>query len=382
MRINSENILLAFSIVLSICILSFSILIFIKANKGEQKPINENNLSLDLSNENVISETTKEEEEEIAIIEVEDYSLSHSAWIPAWDFTNGFKSLEKNRELITTVSPVLYGVNNDGTLVNRKPEEKMLKELLSYCNLNNVRVIPTIASMNIRVMQSLFTSDTYTQKHIELIMEEVRKYNFDGIDIDYEQIRGSEKEGYLSFLGQLGNELGKLDKVLIVTVIAKTRDGGEDTLEAQDWYRIGQIADEVRIMAYDYTLQSSRRAGPIGPLPWIKEVMTYALKNIENDKIVLGVHLYAYLWKEDKASALTKNGVLKIINNPRVQEEYREDIAEGFADYTCSDGSRCILYYQTKQGVAERISLAESYQIKGLSYWRLGGEEDLLQQNP
>lgn len=373
---SKENILLIISVVLSIIIIAFSVYIVLTL---QSKKVSETNLD----EQNIQQEQEQEEVEENIEDEqeVEGVSFSQSAWIPSFDFENGLKSLEVRKETIREVNPVLYGVNNDGTLMNRKPTEESLKNFLSYCKAEGIKVVPTIGSYDFRIMSSVMQSDVYIDKHVQEIISEINKYGYDGIDIDYERIRTTEKDGYLAFLRKLKNELEKIGKDLSVTVFAKTRDNTQDTLYAQDWIEIGKIADKVRIMAYDYTLQTSTIPGPIGPIDWIEEVLMYADGKIPNEKTILGIHLYAYLWKEEKASALTYSAVLNILKNTNIKGEYNTEIGEGYAEYKCSDGSRCILFYQTPQGVKDRIDLAKKYNLVGVTYWRLGGEEKLLEQN-
>jgi len=364
-----ENIVLIISIILSIVIIVFSMYTFL--------PKKDSNTSY--SNE---EETEIEEEVQETILPGQtpkvEYKLLHSAWIPSWDFENGYKSLELNKDLISTVSPVLYGVNNDGTLLNRKPSEEQLNKLFSLCSTYNIKVVPTVGSYDYDIMSNILQSNTYIEKIISEILKEVDQYKYDGIDIDFEKIYSSEKEGYFTFLSRLKEELGKKGKTLSVTVTAKIRDGKVDTLEVQDWERIGGIADEVKIMAYDYTLQTSTTPGPIAPINWVEEVIAYGLERIPKEKMSLGIHLYGYLWKEEKASALTYTSALNIVNNSKINEEYLTDISEGYAKYTCSDGSTCILYYQTKEGVKKRVDIAKKNNLNSVSYWRLGNDSDIL----
>ena len=369
-----ENIFLIISIILSIVILIFSIYTFYPSKDTNPTPTTQQDLTQENTDiEQDFQPTTISEQ----LPEVE-YKLLHSAWIPSWDFENGYKSLELNKYLISTVHPVLYGVNNDGTLLDRKPSKDQLNKLLSLCTTNDIEIVPTIGSYDYKILGSVLQSDLYIEKLIGEILIEVDTYEYDGIDIDFEKIYSSEKEGYFKFLTRLKDELDKKNKTLSVTVVAKIRDGKVDTLEVQDWKRIGDIADEVKIMAYDYTLQTSPTPGPIAPMPWIKEVIVYGLERIPKEKISLGIHLYAYLWKAEKASALTYISALNIVNNVKINEEYLKDISEGYAKYTCSDGSTCILYYQTPLGVKERVDIAKENNLRGVTYWRLGSENGIL----
>lgn len=343
-------------------------------NEISEKEVTES--TMDESNEP--AETEEEEQEEAAV----EYVLKESAWLPPWYFDESFNSLKEHRDILDTVNPVFYSVNSNGTLLDRKPGESVVREFLKYCDDNGIPVIPTIGSYSFNVTNTIFASESAYTKHVENIVAEVEKYNFDGIDIDYEKINREWKENYINFLSLLGQELESRDKLLSVTVFAQWGDSvdyenHEDTIYAQNLSQISEIADQVRVMTYDYTLQSSSTPGPIGPIGWIEEVIEYTLTKVAKEKFWLGVHLYGYRWKDGEATALTPASYKAITTNSNINTQFKEDIAEGYAEYSC-DSSSCYLYYQTKEGVELRRGLATEYGLAGVSYWSIGRDDGLL----
>lgn len=370
-----ENILVIISVLLSILILLFAVYISLPKKEKVQPNIDQSESfeqEKDLQQEESIPEIFQEE------IEEEVFTFTQSAWIPAWDFNNGFESLKLRKENIKRIHPVLYSLNSNGTLMDRKPSEISLNDFLTFTKSENITVIPTIGSYDSKVLNSVLSSDVYIEKNIGEILSEVEKYDFDGIDIDYEKIYTQDRDRYLSYLSLLSSRLKDKGKILSITVSAKTRDSSIDTLYAQDWIEINKIADSVNIMAYDYTLQTSTIPGPIGPIDWIQDVLEYSKGKFDSKKVYLGIHLYSYLWKGEKATALTYSSTEKILANSKIQREYKEDIAEGYASYTCSDGSKCILFYPTKGGIEERINISKEYDLAGVVFWRLGGDGNIL----
>lgn len=311
--------------------------------------------------------------------------LEESAWIPYWGFDLGFDSLQNNLGVIDTVNPVIYTIDGNGTLQKNNISEESIRNLVNYCKENSINVVPTIGSYSYDNLDMLFSSEEIYLKNIQDILSEIEKYKYDGIDLDYELIHTTNQNTYISYITKLQNELKKKDKILSVTVFAQwgnntTYTDHQETREVQEYTKIGDIADEVRIMAYDYTSSLSTTSGPIGPISWIEDILDYATKVIPNEKIFLGIHLYSYEWVGDKVSALTYTTVKSLLSNEYIQSVYKEDIGEGYAKYSCEDGnSICELYYQTKEGVNERREIAKRYNLKGIAYWRLGGELDILQ---
>lgn len=335
--------------------------------------------SLDQENE----EEDDEEEQGKEEISEEKAVLKESGWIPNWGFDLGYESLQNNKEIIDTVMPILYTVDKSGNVISRGVSDININKLLRYCTENNIRVIPTVGSYDFESMKAGFASTQSYTKQINTIVSEVEKYNFDGIDLDYEMINTSEKENYLEFLNALGKELRKRNKILSVTVFPQwdnaTYNDHQETRSVQDYTIIGRYADEVRIMAYDYTLQSSKTPGPIAPVNWVEDILVFATKNIPKEKIWLGIHLYGYQWSSDRTVAFTYTTTESaIINSSGINNIFREDIGEGYAEFSCDDGFLCKTYFQTPKGVEIRRDIAKEYNIAGVAYWRLGGELDIL----
>ena len=328
-------------------------------------------------------DTPKQQEEEIENEEQEPIlELQESGWIPNWAFDLGYESLQNNKDVINTVNPVLYTVNSSGNIVSRGVSEISLNNLLNFSKENNIRVIPTVGSYDYEYMKNSLTNDLVFQNNISTIISEIDKYGFDGIDLDYEMINQTDKDKYIEFIRDLKTELNKKDKTLSVTVFPQwenaTYTDHPETRMSQDYSQIGNIADEVRIMAYDYTLLSSNTPGPIAPLTWVKQILDYATNEIPKEKIWLGIHLYSYEWVKGKTVALTYTSTKNIINNVNIDASFKDDIGEGYAEFGCEGNLRCVMYYQNEQGVEIRRDIAKEYGIAGVSYWRLGGEMDIL----
>jgi spore germination protein YaaH len=349
-----------------------SILFFTNRNKSEND---------DLIIEEIEEEPYEEKEDTEEVEGEEEIVLKESGWIPNWAFDLGFESLKNNYGIIDTVTPVLYSVDKSGNVISRGVSDVKINNLLEYCKENNIRVIPTVGSYDFESMKSALSSQESYTKNINTIVTEIEKYGFDGIDLDYEMISTTEKENYILFLKSLKTELSKRNKVLSVTVFAQwenaTYQDHPETRLVQNYEEIGGTADEVRIMAYDYTYHYQKSPAPVGPINWIRDVLDYATKYIPKEKIWLGVHLYAYQWTSGKIVALTYTSVSSVLSNPSILEIFKEDIGEGYAEYGC-DGGQCIIYYQNNQGVQMRRDIAKEYGIAGVTYWRLGGELDIL----
>lgn len=387
---NFKKILILVTIII---VLSSTIILLISSISNNPK---QNQITTDNVDSSIIGETDLKDSFETNELETFEFTLS--GWIPYWGSTSGLNSLKNNPDLFSSISPVWFEVNKDGSLKTKFPSNK--KEMIDFLNEKNIDVIPAIAMFDHELFTEVLQNPDNLGRHIKSIVDVVVNNNFDGIDLDYESTKLSDKEKYFEFLSRLNKDLKLKDKKLIVTVIAKWGDDITypslvETREVQDWSEIQNYADKIRIMAYDYTFIKSKFPGPIGPLNWIEEVIKYGVSKVDPQKLVLGVHLYAYEWigqnesklpfvpnmkmnsaGDSEAKAFTYTEVKNILKSNNGKSSNYE--GEKIFDYVAKDNISRSLVYIDPKGINDRINLAKEYNLAGVVFWRIGGDFDLL----
>jgi len=380
-------------LILIIIFISTGLILLISffTNTSELKPVSSDNLEIS-------SETKTDLVDNLGDNDFGTFEFTFSGWIPYWGSPSGLNSLKNNPSLFSSVSPVWFEVNKDGSLKNKYPSNK--NEVMNFLNENNIELIPAIAMFDHELFTEVLQNQENLNRHIESIVDTVVNNDFDGIDLDYESTKLSDKDRYFEFLSTLSKELKAKNKKLIVTVIAKWGDNITypslvETREVQDWSLIQQYADKIRIMAYDYTFIKSKFPGPIAPINWIDEVLKYGVSKVDPKKLVLGVHLYAYEWigkdesklpfvpnmkmnssGDSEVKAFTYTEVKNILKSNSGKSGTYE--GEKIFDYVAKDNiSRSLVYIDAK-GINDRIDLAKKYNLSGIVFWRIGGESDLL----
>jgi len=372
---------------------------FIVSPQNQQNQPNQTNQSY-YHNENLVHTESEQ-------------SLTIGGWIPAWASQGGFSVFEKNIQLFDNISPVWYEVLPDGNLKETKPVNS--REIVKLARQNKIKVVPSIAMFDHEIFTQILQNETNLDRHIKTIVQTVVDNQYDGIDIDYESTKLSDKEKYFEFLERLSSKLKSEEKILAVSVLAKWGDDVRysylpQTRQVQDWSRIAQYADEIRIMTYDYTPASALYPGPIAPIDWVEEVVDYALTKTEANKFVLGIHLYSYeRWVEvpnpsldkgfDHPSLQFKNSFRENSTSQTQARSYTFDIVEQLLEQNQGQieeyrGEKIfryrkvnpvtgvlenrILVYIDSQGVSDRLELAKQKGLKGVVFWQLSGSDGIL----
>lgn len=310
--------------------------------------------------------------------------LKMMSWIPAWGMESALVSLRKNPKIWYSLSPVWYSANKNGSLTKQPTFNNY--ELRRICKNNKIKLIPSIGSFDADIFGSILRNESYRKRHIRDIVNEVVKNNYDGIDLDYESTYESDKANLILFVKELATELHKNKKILSYTVHSKWTDEwvyswAPQTHQAQDWAELSKYADEIRVMSYDFTSQGSKTPGPVSPYMLSVGILKYAEGKVPPEKLVLALPFHAFSWKkksngkfETPASAYQPQTVQRIKKASKSFKEKKDPwLREMRAEYNYK-GANWVIYYPNSSTLRERYELAKRYKIKGIAFWRIGGE--------
>jgi spore germination protein YaaH len=295
------------------------------------------------------------------------------------------------------ISAFSYTVERDGALTANDPVNDGV--LIDFARANNIRVIPTVSSTwDSTHIVNILKSPTLRARHIEAIMQVARSPLIDGIDIDYENLPPSSRQAFTDFITLLAFHLHNEGKTLSVTVMPKVRDNDGSTLAAvYDYTALGQVADQIRVMAYEYHGKSGPPA-PNAPIWWVRQVMSYTVSAVPNEKAILGIHLYGYDWGGAETTAMWWNDVQALKEKYGGVDRYVETDERGIVGeiemtYTINRSPLCPLaffdcapflsekhtiYYVDARYVAEAWKILKELRLGGVVMWRPGGEDPAI----
>ncbi len=302
--------------------------------------------------------------------------IKKGAWVPYWAYNSSVKSI--NQKDFAIVSPVVFQLDKDGNLFEPKQQA-----YLQLYKSTSKKIYPTFSTFDPDRLKLMLTK--HQEETINTLVNHVTTYNLAGIDIDIESIYVEDKEEYFAFLNKLAKELHKHNAKLSITVLPKWGEGIEyetlpETRESQDYQKIGEIADSVRIMAYDYTSTQKKTPGPIAPIFWVKEVVQYAVQYIPQNKLWLGISTYGYEWINHPQGEVTVGAyqwrqINQIIKDPTVKVSYDPSSGESIATYNCLKNSHCVMYFTTPTHIKKRIDIAKDFCLEGVFFWSIDGKE-------
>ena len=297
-------------------------------------------------------------------------------WVTPWNIND----VLANRDIYQSFSAFWLTLGSDGSTVTPKGDWSSWHSLNSARNANQSAYITISADPNYSFLA--LTDSTVQQKLIDNLVQTMNEQQASGIDIDFEALGSDNRDLFTAFIRNLSTQLHNQNKLLAVTLESRIANQ-----VPMDWHAIGQLADEVRLMVYDYHSRVTNQPGPISPLGWLKEVVTYASQQIPKEKIVVALGNYGYDWSSPATDQTTWQGVglsqeqavaLALANKtPVVQstgiDERGYDIgtAPNFS-YTDSSGIAHQVWFEDNQSLTMKLDLLSQYQFKGVIFWSVG----------
>ena len=314
-----------------------------------------------------------------------DRPLQLVATLPYWNVPRDVGNILAHKADLAVISPWIYGIDDRGRVDSMAPPADVaaIDAALARLSRAGVKLVPTVANVTdgewdyagiIRVLRD----PARRARHVAELVDLAHTHGYSGIDIDYENFRSGDRTTFTSFITELATALHSVGKTLSVDVFAKASDRGYDQRNvAQDYRALGQVADTVRVMAYDWHWSTSE-PGPIAPITWVRDVLRYAMTQIPRRKIILGVPAYGYDWVGKRAelvSWLQAYGFEQKYGSPVHWDTHSQS---PWLTYLSSDGKQHVVWFENAYSSLIKIALARHNKIGGAYLWLAGDEDDLL----
>lgn len=303
--------------------------------------------------------------------------LAQQAWITPWNT----KEIAQNAGRYQALSAFWLTAQPDGTSFQTKADWSVWKEYLAANKKDGQRYFLTVSGDPDNTFLAMSDPQKRT-RHIDGLLQLVKDNGFDGVDIDYEGL-GRENRGlFTEFIRALGDRFKADQKLVAVTVEA--RIGSEPPM---DWFALAQVADQIRIMAYDYHSRSTGFPGPVAPIGWIQEVLDYGQKTVPNDKLVIGLGNYGYDWTKpadehaswdgvgisyDQAMAIAKEKQLAVTRATGIDDRGYDLGSIPMLAYADEQGRQHSAWFEDQESLQAKVDLVSRYRTAGIIFWSVG----------
>ncbi len=391
-------------------------------------------------------------------------TFTYSAWIPYWARWGGTDELlasstpggllynsnfaatntvstfwgattsKMNIDNLDLVSPFTFEVDKTGAFLDKgKMDQDAFALAISISKSKGKKIYPTVLWTNKDQMENVLKDKDLQYAILSDVEYYIKKYNLDGIDIDFEGKKAESKDDFSSLLKLLSNSLHKNNKGLICTIEVRTPllDKYEKLTKktkasieySNDYAVIVKYCDNVRLMAYDqmgddiYLNNKNKNIyyRPVADIEWVERVIKNTIAfGIPANKIILGVATYGYKFEISSSTMSTTTNLNKpdkygsiLLNNQSIYNYtrmgsmnyfYADQLAKSlniiptrnggggleFSYSSSTDNSNdtpgvmktYYVEYSDSVTIAQKIALAKKYKLGGVAMFKIDGNND------
>jgi spore germination protein len=303
------------------------------------------------------------------------------ASLPFWSLTDDTGIVAAHPGTFTEVSPWVYGLTATGQIAAQAPQRAEETDAATHrLRILGIPLIPSIANVTdgrwaYHPVGTMLHDPAARARHIAGIVTLVKREGYAGVDIDYEDLKATDREAFTTFLTRLGDALHADNKILSVALFAKTTDAGEDQRNiAQDYAAIGAVVDEVRLMGYDYHWNGSQ-PGAVAPITWIREVLAYAKTQIHPQKILLGIPVAGYDWVDGYGEEVTWQQCFDRTKSFNATVRYNGEHEAPWFRYTDARGREHEVWFENADSTKAKLDAVKASGIRGVYLWMYGGAD-------
>ena len=261
--------------------------------------------------------------------------LNVHAWTPYFALDEALPELATRADALHQLSPFWWHATGAATIEEQPNVPADLAE--QFLATARERGVPLVASIldgtPAGVMAGILADPDQRATHVDAVARFAEDHDFDGIDIDYEQFAFADSQAtwattrpnWVAFVQELAARLHDDGRILTVSIpwISGAGDETDPGYWVYDYAAITPHVDAIRIMAYDYSVESSA-PGAIAPLPWVQSIIAAtSAASGDPSKLVLGIPLYGRNWVTATAGTCPANAEGNLSQSAR----YLEDLA-------------------------------------------------------
>lgn len=288
------------------------------------------------------------------------------------------KVLLKTLPYLTYLSLFTYGITPEGDLIGIEDEEiiKMARDY-GVAPLMLISTLTEEGTFSNELASKILNDENVQNKLIENILNNLKAKNYYGLDVDFEYILPEDREKYIEFIKKLTTRLNE-EGYSVITALAPKISGTQEGLlyEAHDYPALGDVSNKVLLMTYEwgYTFGPAMAVAPVDK---VREVLDYAVTEIDPQKIFMGIPNYGYdftlpfVQGVSKADSVSNVEAVQLAKQVGAQIQYDEVSKAPYFIYYDSEGKQHRVWFEDARSIEEKLNLYNEYNFDGVAYWNI-----------
>lgn len=282
-----------------------------------------------------------------------------------WD-KNSKTSFKNNIDTITTLVPEWLQLTPDLTL-----QPSTDSSIAAEAKAHDIKILPSVTNFidnkwDGDVLHRLFTAPGAEDFFIANMLAYVKGNDFDGINIDFEEIRQGDRDHFTDFMAKVNKAFHQQGLMVTMAVPPKNK--------SFDYGSLTNSVDRMIVMMYDQH-HSMSQPGPIAPTDWVKESLSQL--PIPSEKLVVSLGSYGYDWEEKSskpAKTRTFRDIMEMGSGTSLKIHWGQQAGNPYFRYKLN-GKKHTVWFLDGATFYNHMKLAIDSGSRGIAVWRLGSED-------
>jgi len=271
------------------------------------------------------------------------------------------------KQLDMVVTESFFIKNGADTLIDQVDEDAL--KVIRKNKKTAIAMVSNFSGDNFDgdAIHKLLHDNDLQNRFISNLIRSLKSYSFQGVNIDFEEIKEKSDEPLAAFQKNLYEKLHAAQLIVSQDI---SPDNEDYNLEALEKYN-----DYIFVMAYDQHSESSN-AGDISHQEWVEEQLDKICKTISSDKVILALACYGYDWPDgDVGTTITYQQAIATANRYKGKVKYNTVSANLNFSYKDESSVNHQVYFTDAATNFNLIRKADDWGVAGVALWRMGAED-------
>ena len=284
--------------------------------------------------------------------------------------------LRQSLPYLTYLSIFSYGVTEEGGLTPLRDDEPLIAMAKSH-GVVPMLVLTTVdesGGFNSERSVRILENGTARQRLADELRAVLNQKGYYGVDVDMEYIPGRLREDYTALIEFLKKEL-EPHPVFIALAPKTRRDQPGLLYEAHDYTGMGRAADRTLIMTYEW----GHTYGPpmaVAPLPNVRQVLDFAVSEIDPQTILMGIPNYGYDWmlpyeQGRPARSIGNYEAVALARKYGAEISFDEVAQSPWFRYYDKERRQHEVWFEDARSYRAKLRTAQKLGLRGVSIWNL-----------
>ncbi|MDF2539465.1 MAG: hypothetical protein K0S76_2486 [Herbinix sp.] len=290
--------------------------------------------------------------------------------------------LEKTLPYLTYLSVYNYRTTNEGDIISYYDDTEIIRIIKEYevIPLMLLTTTSTRGDENIEAAYEILLNQEYQDRYIERILAVLQEKGFYGINITFQYVSISNQRLHDELFRRIKDRLTREGYLVFVTINPNLNFiGNEIQFERVDYSGIGQLADGVMIMTYNWG-SSYGPPAPVSSINLIRELLDYTVDLIPPEKVYIGLPILGYDWElpyvvgRSRAVSLTLETAIDLAYAVNAVIQFDETSQTPFFQYEMRVNGRQvqhIVWFIDARSMEALVNLVSEYGLLGTGIWNI-----------